>query len=241
VRVFSFLLVSFLCVNFCYAYNVILLSGKQISGTLLGEDRTSIQLRDLSGVVLSIKKSRIDPGATEKANPINNIAARISKEAISDQQIPEKTLVDIAREVRESRNGQSRIYTRADLDHVPEISIGEESDSLDERSGDAKSESDLKDNESFWRKSATDLRKELAKLRERKISAQFSCRKALEKRDGAIYGGAKRPSNLNSAFEEPPECERFRSIESQLEDAEWHWEDFTERARKAEVPWSWIE
>ena len=148
-------------------------------------------------------------------------------------------MVEIAREVRESRYGEARIYTRADLDRVPEISVGDEISA--ENSVNVKLEADAKDNESFWRKSATDFRKELAKLRERKISAQFSCRKAQEKRDASIYGGSKRPSNLNSAFEEPAECERLKAIESQLEEAEWRWEEFTERARKAEIPWSWIE
>jgi hypothetical protein len=239
VRIFSFLLVSYLCANFCNAYTVVLLSGKQLSGALLGEDKTSIQLRDVSGVVLSIKKSRIDFDATERANPIITTEPATPEAVI--QQPAEKTLVDIAREVRENRSGEARIYTRADLDRVPEISVGEQSEVFDESSGNAKSESNAKDDEAFWRKSAADFRKQLAKLRERKIAAQFSCRKALEKRDASIYGGSKRPSNLNSAFDEPAECERLRAIESQLKDAEWHWEEFTERARKAEIPWSWIE
>jgi hypothetical protein len=237
VRLFSFLLVSLLCTNFCHAYTVILLSGKQITGTLLGEDRITIQLRDVSGVVLSIKKTRIDLDATEQANPVVK-TDEMSAEPIAEL-LPEKTVVDIAREVRESRRGQSRIYTRSDLDHVPEISVGEET--TDDLSEGLKSGNESKDDEKFWRKSAADFRKEISKLRERKISAQFSCRKALEKRDASIYGGSKRPSNLNSGFDEPAECERLRAIESQLEDAEWRWEEFTERARKAEVPWSWIE
>ena len=237
MRVFSFLLVSFLCANFCHAYTLVLLSGKQISGTLLGEDRITIQLRDISGVVLSIKKSRIDPDATHRANPV--IKTDQARPEIVAEALPEKTLVDIAREVRESRHGQSRVYTRADLDHVPEISTSDESSG--EFSENVKPSADAKDDEKFWRKSATDLRKELSKLRERRISAQFSCRKALEKRDATVYGGSKRPSNLNSGFDEPAECERLTAIESQLEDAEWRWEEFTERARKAEVPWSWIE
>lgn len=237
MRVFSFLLVSFLCANFCHAYTVVLLSGKQIRGTLLGEDKVTIQLRDVSGVVLSIKKSRLDIDATQQANAV--IKSDLGRSEIVAAELPEKTLVDIAREVRESRHGQSRIYTRADLDRVPEISSGQEIS--DEFSDNVKTAIEAKDDEKFWRKSATDFRKELSKLRERKISAQFSCRKALEKRDASIYGGSKRPSNLNSGFDEPAECERLTAIESQLEDAEWRWEEFTERARKAEVPWSWIE
>ena len=237
MRVLSFLLVSFLCANFCHAYIVVLLSGKQLSGALLGEDRISIQLRDVSGVVLSIKKSRVDFDATERANPA--ITTQPPPPETVVQRPSEKTLVEIAREVRGRRNGEARIYTRADLDRVPEISVGEEISN--EIGVNPKLESDAKDNESFWRKSAADFRKELTKLRERKISAQFSCRKAQEKRDTSIYGGSKRPSNLNSAFEEPAECERLKAIESQLEEAEWRWEEFTERARKAEVPWSWIE
>jgi hypothetical protein len=236
VRVFSFLLVSFLCANFCPAYTVVLLSGKELCGTLLGEDRVTIQLRDVSGVILSIKKSRIDLDATADANPVVKAKAAAAKVVAEE---PEKTIVDIAREVRESRHGESRLYTRADLDEMPEISVGEEMSG--DTSSDVKAENKPKDDEAFWRKSADKFRKELSKLRERKISAQYSCRKANEKRDASIYGGSKRPSNLNSAFDEPAECEKLRAIESQLEDTEWRWEEFTERARKAEVPWSWIE
>lgn len=237
MRIFSFLLVSFLCANFCQAYTVVLLTGKQINGTLLGEDRVALQLRDVSGVILSIKKSRIDFDATERSNPITTTEPPLPETAI--QQPPEKTLVEIAREVRKSRSGESRIYTHADLDRAPEISVGGEVS--EEISDTPEPRTKTKDDETFWRKSAADFRKQLSKLRERKISAQFSCRKAHEKRDASIYGGSKHPSNLNSAFDEPAECERLRAIEAQLEDAEWRWEEFTERARKAEVPWSWIE
>jgi hypothetical protein len=223
--------------SFCHAYTVVLVSGKQIQGTFLGDDTTTVQLRDLSGVVLSIKKSRIDQDATSQANPVIKTEPAVLEHFAAKP--AEKTVVDIAREVRESRHGQSRVYTRADLDHVPEISTGEQIS--DEISNNVETAGKAKEDEAFWRKAASDFRKELSKLRERKISAQFSCRKAHEKRDAAVHGGSRHPTNLNSAFDEPAECERLKAVESQLEDAEWRWEEFTERARKAEVPWSWIE
>jgi hypothetical protein len=237
-RFYSFLLVSILFVNVCQAYTVILLNGKQLNGTLLGEDSVTIQLRDpASGVVLSVKKSNVDLNATAAANvPVQ----RSTPEMISNfpERIPEKSVVEVAREVRAARKGQSRIYTRDDLNKVPEISYGNEVELQSEHIKSDRSESL---DESYWRKSATIFRKELASLRERKITTGFSCEKAREKRSSQIYGGNRRPSNLNDAFEEPAECKRDEEIQAQLSDAEWRWDEFTERARKAGVPWQWIE
>ena len=243
MRVLSFLLVSFLCANVCQSYTVVFLSGKQVTGTLLGEDAITIQLRDRSGVVLSIKKSRVDLEATERANAIYKPAEPKITPSYPQQVPLEKSLAEIARELRANRGGQSRTYTRADLGRVPEISFTEQTENVDESESarHVETEPDLKNDESFWRKAAADFRKELTRLRERKISAQFSCSKAREKRSASIYGGTKRPTNLADAFEEPAECQRLQGIEEQLTEAEWRWDDFTERARKSEIPLSWIE
>ncbi len=243
MRVLSFLLVSFLCANVCQSYTVVFHSGKQLTGTLLGEDAITIQLRDRSGVVLSIKKSRVDLEATERANAITKPAEPKRAPSNPEQEPPEKSLAEIARELRASRARQSRTYTRTDLSRVPEISFTELPEDVDERESarNVETEPDLKNDESFWRKAAADFRKELARLRERKISAQFSCAKAREKRSASIYGGTKRPTNLADAFEEPAECQRLQGIEAQFTEAEWRWDEFTERARKSEIPLSWIE
>ncbi len=127
---------------------------------------------------------------------------------------------------------------RADLDRVPEISVGDE---VSDEIGDVgKSESNSKDDEKFWRKSAADFRKELSNCASAEYPLSFPAGKLSKKQDGSIYGGAKSPFWFEYAFQEPAECERLRAIESQLEDAEWRWEEFTERARKAEIPWSWM-
>jgi hypothetical protein len=215
-----------------------LLNGKQLNGTLIGEDSVTIQLRDpASGVVLSIKKSNVNLDATTAANiPVQHSTPEIIPNVPG--KIPEKSVVEVAREVRAARTGQSRTYTREDLNKVPEISYGNEAEVQSERVISDRSESL---DETYWRKSATSFRKELATLREKKITAGFSCEKAREKRSAQIYGGNKRPSNLNEAFEEPAECKRYEEIQTQLSDAEWRWDSFTERARKAGVPWQWIE
>jgi hypothetical protein len=218
---------------------VVLRSGKQLYGKLVGEDSATIQLHDSSGVFISIKKSIVDVDATLRANTVVS-SAKPSIEASTPSQPPQKTVAEVAREVRETRTGNSRVYTREDLNSVPEVTFGSSSEVEYTKTVDEKRKEEVHD-ESHWRKIADDFRKELAGLRERKISAEFSCAKAREKRSNQIYGGNRRPSDLSQAFEQPPECKRLSEIESQLSDALWRWDEFTERARKSGVPIAWVE
>ena len=238
MRFYSFLFVSILFVSVCDAYTVVLLSGKQLHGKLVGEDSSTIQLHDSSGIFLSIKKTIVDLDATLKANT----QGRPSEHSIPPDdpaQPQQKGVVDVARELHATRTGNSRVYTKDDLNRVPEISIG--SDPEYDSGTESEVPKDKNLDESYWRKAAADLRKELTGLRERKIAAEFSCAKAREKKSTQIYGGNRRPSDLSQAFEKPPECKRFDEVQSQLNEALLRWDEFTERARKSGVPWAWIE
>lgn len=237
MRLISFLVVSLFITLVADAYTVVLNSGKQLYGTLIGHDSATIQLRDPYGVVLSIKKSIVDLPATEWANSFVQKSEK-PRDVVIPGPPPEKSVVEIAHEVRTARKGNSRLYTKDDLNSMPEISTSNgDGNSYDPVP--ARSEPEL--DESYWRKTAASFRKQLSSLKEKKISTEFSCQKAREKRSRQIYGGNKRPSNLNDAFEEPAECKRFEEIQAQLNEAEWRWDEFTERARRSSVPWSWIE
>jgi hypothetical protein len=246
MRLISFLVVSLLVLltttdvgaslRPARAYTVVLTTGKQLYGTFIGEDTATIQLRDASGVVLSIKKATVDLPATDWANTFVRKPEKPVEAAIPLPE-PEKSVVEVAQEARSMRTGKSRIYTRDDLNSTPEISTSSEAIEYDVRTTRAETTLD----ESYWRKAAATFRKELSSLKDKKISAEYSCQKAREKRSGQIYGGNKRPTNLNDAFEEPAECKRFAEIQAQLVEAEWRWDEFTERARRLSVPWVWIE
>ena len=238
MRFYSFLFVSILFVSVCDAYTVVLLSGKQLHGKLVAEDSSTIHFHDSSGVFLSIKKAIVDLDATLKANT----KVRQSQTPIvpdDPTQPQQKSVVDVARELHATRTGNSRVYTKEDLNRVPEVSVGNDPEYDSETASEVPKDKNL--DESYWRKAAADLRKELTGWRERKISAEFSCAKAREKRSSQIYGGNRRPSDLSQAFEKPPECKRFDEVQSQLNEAVLRWDEFTERARKSGVPWAWIE
>jgi hypothetical protein len=246
MRLISFLVVSLFLIFAPYlvgaglrpdrTYTVVLNSGKQLYGTYIGEDHATIQLRDASGVVLSIKKTKVDLPATDWANSFVRRSEK-PQDVVATPPPPEKTVVEVAQEVRAARNGNSRLYTKDDLNSMPEISTSSEAIEYDAGSKPAETALD----ESYWRKTAASFRKQLTSLKDKKISAEYSCQKAQEKRSGQIYGGNKRPTNLNDAFEEPAECKRFNEIQAQFNEAEWRWDEFSERARRASVPWSWIE
>jgi hypothetical protein len=204
---------------------VILKSGKRIEGQFLGEDSSTLQLKDAGGIVLSFKKTILDESATDAANaaPVKN-------------DFKNSTLV---------HKTSKRIYTNDDISKMPELSViqgdGYESSNAEVEALDTPlTRADPKEERS-WRGRAASLKKELARLRERRIQAEASCEKSRQNASNHLASPQKKPVNLLSIFEQSSACKMLDEIDRQILDAEERWDDFETEARRAEVPWQWLD
>src|SRR5262245_55373768 len=225
MRVLSFLVLSFFFHSFCFAYVVILKSGKRIEGQLLGEDSTTLQLKDAGGIVLSFKKSLIDEAATNSAN---TALEKNDSKNFSPSLKPSK-----------------HVYTNDDISRMPELSVIEGDTQASPYTNVDELETPLTradpKEERSWRNRAASLKKELARLRERRIQAEASCEKSRQNASNRLASPQKKPVNMLSIFEQSSACKMLEEIGRQIQDAEERWDDFETEARRAEVPWQWLD
>jgi hypothetical protein len=239
VRTISFLILVLLFADPLIAYTVVLKSGKRIEGTFVAEDQATLQIKDSRGVILSFKRERLDldfmvrlnagsesdpPKATEDTFVARTRSREIDLAAFADQ-------------TQKDRKGNARTVTAADLDSAPELTILGTEDDPKPEGIEAVSNRD----EQQWRKEAVSLRKEISRLREKRIVSETSCQAAEQRLSEKRTRPSRQPAPLLSSFQKPPECLRLAEIDRQIEEAQMRLENFEERARRAEIPWQWIE
>ena len=239
MRTISFLLLILVFCQLSFGYTVILKSGKKMEGTWIGEDSFTLQMKDNTGILLSFRKSVLDLEAMKTVNesshpetlPVQETTIRWGK---AESEKP--SLVELAQETKKKRGVPSRTLTLGDLRDAPELSVlGSDGPAF------ATVESTPVPREDEWRSASRALRKDLDSLRDRKISAGAACSKAREKLATKLSKPHRNSVNLLPLFEDPAECLRASEIDRQLRDAERRWEEHEDRARKAEVPWQWLE
>ena len=223
------------------AYDVVLKSGKRIQGIRIGEDNLTIQMKDQrDGTLLSIKKSVVDLVATDQAN--QNQQRSVQADPVQEQEgrVP-KTIVEIAEETRKARTGKAPLLTNGDVPQDGSVSVFGSSDSTRFATMPANESNIPGKDERYWRKEAATFRRELSTIREKLISADARCLKARERASTRLAGSHKKAENLLVLMETPVECAQRDETEQQLHDSEARLYDFEERARRAQVPWQWIE
>jgi hypothetical protein len=193
-------------------YTVVLKTGKRVEGTVVSDDETAIRIRDADGLVLTLKKATIDEGATESANPKQEPQTAPAADRTEKPQ-SEKSVAEIAAEAQKKKTGKARTVTEEDLKDAPELSII----GTEEATGKGEKKSTLSGqarNEKGWRLRAR-------RLKQRQALAQTHCQNHL------IRG------KTGSTPPESP-CPMLDEVNREIE-------DFKEQARKASVPWQWIE
>jgi hypothetical protein len=236
VRTLSFLLLTIVCIQSPSLFTVVLKSGRTVKGTRVSEDSSSIQIKDNNGVVLSFRKTILDLKAMDAANKQLEFSHDETDRALA-QETP-KTLVELATETKKNRNGTARVLTNQDLDGAPQITIlgsaQPERNRIDSSSVPSKEER-------YWRNAATELREDIAKLQERRISAETSCENAREKKVEQRSTPHKINVDFFSLYDEPAECKKLQLLDRQLDEARSRMESFEDQARHAGVPWQWLE
>jgi hypothetical protein len=237
MRIISFLVPFLFFSTFSAAYTVVMKSGKTVEGKLIGEDSATIQLKEENGFVLSFRKSSLDLAAMI----LRNDSAENQPKApewvmVQGSRRVTRSLVQVAEECRKSRTGKGRVLNMQDLADTPQLSIiGSETNVA------VKPAAVARQDEQFWRKSAVSLKKELAAEREKRLSAEIACVRARERQSAKLRAAHRNVIDLSALYEDPPECNRLREADRRLIEATDRWEHFEERARRAEVPWQWLQ
>lgn len=238
MKIISFLVVFFVSTHLAFPYTVILSSGKTIEGTLVGENSLTVQIKDNQGTVLSFKKSMLDLDEMSEANQVRQ---QEQATEITPALPISKSLVELAEETKRSRTGFTRVYTRVDLNYVPEVSVvgstGDVAPAVEESPHSPRMPSK---EEQYWRKTARSMKKELDSLREKEAAARQSCSRAREELAYRRIELRKAPSVLKP-IHEPAECERVEEITGRVQEAEFRLYEFEDRAREAGVPWEWLQ
>lgn len=240
MRVLSFLILFTFVSQLVSAYTIILKSGKFIEGEFLGEDQSTIQIKDPSGILLSVKKYSVDLEATKLKNSLKD-RIEPAKSLPSSVRPVAKSIVDIAAENRKKGKG-GKAYKKEDLAGLPEVSMigSEDGDSPDlpeiEEPVELPSKAEL-----YWRKEGMALRKRLESLREKLAGVEDACNQA--RQTGALRRTKphKKVIDLLPLMDEPSACKKQEELLRQLEETQNRWDDFEIRARRAGVPWVWLE
>jgi hypothetical protein len=98
--------------------------------------------------------------------------------------------------------------------------------------------SDVPLDEAKWRKAAAALLKKKAKLETQLRTAEEKCQLA---RDQLIVPLKRKEITFVDPSEEPASCVKAEELRVDVTQISEEWNDFTENARKAGVPWSWLE
>lgn len=216
------------------ATTIVLKNGRHCTGDLISDDGRTIQLHESStGVFLSFKKDQVDDEATAAANSESRIRRQTTAAAPSSAT---RGLADVAREIRNSRTGRSRVYTAADLKSAPEISISG-SGEIGVIEPDAPAAVD----ESKWRTEARKLRKDVEAAEDRAATADRACETARSKHSSALGSVHEKPQELSTLMREPAECTRAAELNDRLLAARDRFAEFEDRARRASIPRSWLE
>jgi hypothetical protein len=230
----SYFILFLFTAQVAFAYTVVLTSGKRIEGTLVSDQQSTIVIKDSHGVLISFKKSMLDLVATSTANEQKPPSA-ISFERESRKR--PASIVEIALETKSKRRGKARTITASDIENAPEISILGFEDQNPPNGKSKPHDSSGKE----WQRQLWFLKKEVNRLREKKIATESSCEQSKEKQYAARTTPSRKPVDLISTYSETTQCRRLAEVESQLSEAETRLENMREEARRAGVSWQSLE
>jgi hypothetical protein len=150
---------------------LVLKNGKKLQGTILHEDDKVYELRDTTGIVLTVKKSQVDAEATQKLNSIQEKSentSEVSNETEAESKLENASVADLARAARANRTGTARTLRKEDLEQTPELSIIGTTQSEERIEDHAPPPSDhlSEKNEEYWKSQTRQFANDLHRVRD---------------------------------------------------------------------------
>jgi hypothetical protein len=225
------LLLALFTSSSCLAYEVILKNGKVLSGEVVSDNQEMLTLRDSSGIQLKIRHDQIDVAQTRERNQKAHIV-----EAPAPQTQP---VAEQEKAVTAKPKTKARVYTKEDLEKMPELSIIGTNETAEEAANknkrkDQTPEGDL--DEAAWSKEALRIDDRI-----QQASKSYEYNKSLCDRVVPDLNDLRDGPYMKLTAEQYEEQRRFACSKADqaakdLEAAEAEYENFLEKARKAGIP-----
>jgi hypothetical protein len=228
----SYFILFFLFVQSVFAATIVLKSGKQISGSIISEQESTIVVKDSHGILISVKKDAIDLEAMTKLNA----PASLKPAAAPVLMKTERSLAQIARDSKKSRTGKAKAFTERQLPGGTISVMGS-----DEVQVVAPESKHITHSDDQWQSRIARIKKEVNALRERNISADASCETSKQKQFSTRTTPGTKPVDLMATYEQTAACKKSEELQRQLMEAETRLDLAREEGRRAGVSWQSLE
>ncbi len=226
MKLHSLILIILLAAPACFAYEVVLKNGKIVRGEIISDEGEILTLKDTSGIQLKIRHEQIDSDKTQERNQIVESPDEKPASAVEQEKIP-----------AEKPKTKGRVYTKDDLEKMPELSIVGTKESAEDVAAKNKIKKESKEatNGSPWSDEALRIDDEMQRARKSYEYNKGLCDKVIpdvtDLRDG--YYVKLTPEQYEE--ERRYACSAADQDEKDLKKAEAEFEQFREKARKAGI------
>jgi|GEM_PF-3456908 len=230
------LLIIVLTASYCFAYEVVLKNGKILRGDVVSDHQQLLTLQDSSGVQLQIRHDQIDSLKTQERNQKADVVVSP----------PQQTAIPVDQEesIPEKPTTKVRVYTKEDLEKMPELSIVGTDESAEEaarRNQQNDRSKEEQQEEAAWNEEALRIDARIQQAKEAYDYNKSFCDRVIpdvvDLRDGTY---------VKLTAEQYEEKRRIACMEAEtagkdFQKAAAELEQLLERARKAGVPPGWVD
>jgi hypothetical protein len=219
----------------CFGYEVVLKNGKILNGKVVSETPEILILKDSSGVKLQIKKNNIDSIKTQERNQKPDAIP----EDRDETELIESDVTDV-----EKPKTKPRVYTKKDLENMPELTILGGEENIDEDALKNELEEDSareKELEAAWNEEALRIDDQIQHAREAYENNQKFCDKVIPDAEDLRVSEYSYLSTEQYEEQRRVACMEAEADAKDLETAEAAYEEFLEDARKKGIPPGWVD
>ena len=221
------ILTLLLAASSCFAYEVVLKNGKILRGEIISDKDQILTLKDTSGIQLKIRHEQIDSAKTEERNPVAETPVQQKAPAVEQEKTP-----------AEKPKTKGRVYTKDDLEKMPELSIVGTKESADEVAAKNKLENEAnkeEPHESEWSEEALRIDDEIQRAKDAYEYNKSLCDKVIPDVTDLRDGYYVKMTAEQYEEERRYACAASDQDEKDLQKAEADLEHLREKARKAGI------
>jgi hypothetical protein len=228
MRLNLFLISIVLSASTCLGYEIVLKNGKILRGEVVRDNQELMVLKDSSGVELKIRHDQIDSAKTEERNKKVDTGASPTEQTKPSAEREETT--------PEKPKKKARVYTKEDLEKMPQLSIVGTDESAEEAAARNKLHAKEEENdESAWSEEALILDDEIQQAKESYEYNKSLCDRVVPELNDLMDGPYVKMTAEQYEEQRRYACAEADAAAQAQKRAEAEFEKFLERARKAGI------
>ncbi len=220
------------CASFCFAYDVVLKSGKVVHGTLVSQDDQMIMLQDASGVRMEFKKTSVDLEKTSAANTTaTNPPASVTPASPSNPVPP-------------APRSPARTITEEDLKKLHDkydLGAGMTKETADEPSESAETETPVTERtEEEWKSELQQLQAQLKAAQQDYTQSQSLCDQLQNATIQTHRLTDEKGNTMDMAQAKEEVCARADKAKGILDGVKDKYQSFLSEAKQQNIPPGWL-